>query len=643
MKCIFGTMKNLRRMWLLRSSFLIVGLTYGMLAAATEPLTFIEKTAEIEVKMVKGKPRTTLRVSETMAFHTDQAANYSSRAVYYGFFAKLTKIEAYSLVPDDKGKFKKVKVSNYRDYADVDDGIFIDDSRARDFNFPELKKGARGVLTYELQYDDPQAQPSFFFAGNLDIGLSRVVLRVQDGIDIDHRIFNGAGYDIRFTEGRKGKESIFQWELKDTRGIPNEDNSPSGRYYLPHLMYRVMGYTSGKEQVPFLHSPAGLYAHYYPYIAHIYEDDHRELQPLLDGILAGRTAPLEQTAAIYNWVQDNLKYVAFEEDYRGLRPYEPKRVIEARFGDCKDMSSVLYSLMHLAGLPVYLAWVGTRDLPYRYSDWPTNQVDNHMIAVYHAPDTTIFLDGTGMYTPFGYPTEMIQGKEVLIGLSKDSFQIVEVPMLPPRMSTSVDTIRMKWNGSYIEGNGRAALTGYLKSRYTYRFEHADADDQRKRLSGMLQWGNNAFSVSAVQYKNDIRNSSPLYLDFAFNIKEYALQLQDELIVNLNLDKSMLQLRVDLEKRQAPIYFEFANTADKIIFFEIPDGYEVAKLPESRSFRQAGMEYTIAYAQEDGQIVSHQRMVMHSTWVGPEALADYNGFLDQLRNVYKQAITLKKVQ
>lgn len=626
-----------------RSFLLLVCLGCWTLAGATEPVTFVEKTAEIEVKMMKGKPRTTLRVSETMAFHTDQAANYSSRAVYYGFFAKLTKIEAYSLIPDDKGKFKKVKVTNYRDYADVDDGIFIDDSRARDFNFPDLSKDARGVLNYELQYDDPQAQPSFFFAGNLDIGLSRVVLRVEDGIDIDHRLFNGAAYDIRFTQSRKGKETIYQWEMSDIQGIPNETNSPSGRYYLPHLMYRVMGYTSGKERIPFLHSPAGLYAHYYPYIAHIYEDDHQELQPLLDGILAGRTDPLEQTAAIYNWVQDNLKYVAFEEDYRGLRPYEPKRVIEARFGDCKDMSSVLYSLMHLAGLPVYLAWVGTRDLPYRYSDWPTNQVDNHMIAVYHSSDTTIFLDGTGMYTPFGYPTEMIQGKEVLVGLSKDSFQILEVPMMPPMMNTSVDTIRMKWNGSYIEGSGRAALTGYLKSRYTYRFEHADADAQRKSLSGMLQWGNNAFSVLELQYKNDIRTSSPLYLDFAFNIKEYALQLQDELIVNLNLDKSMLQMRVDLEKRQSPMKFEFANTANKVIFFEIPDGYEVTKLPEARSFQQAGMEYSIHYAQEAGQIVSHQRMVMHSTWVGQETLADYNGFLDQLRNVYKQAITLKKVQ
>lgn len=626
-----------------RSLLLFACLGCWTLAGATEPLTFLEKTAEIEVKMVKGKPRTTLRVSETMAFHTEQAANYSSRSVYYGFFAKLTKIEAYSLIPAGKGKFKKVKVTNYHDYADVDDGIFIDDSRARDFNFPDLRKDARGVLQYELQYDDPQAQPSFFFAGNLPIGLSRVVLRVQDGIEIDHRLFNQAGYDIQFSESRKGRETIYQWEVNNIKGIPSEENSPSGRYFLPHLMYRVMGYRSGNEQVPFLHSPAGLYAHYYPYIAHIYEDDHRELQPLLDEILEGRTQPLAQTAAIYNWVQDNLKYVAFEEDYRGLRPYEPKRVIEARFGDCKDMSSVLYSLMHLAGLPVYLAWVGTRDLPYRYSDWPTNQVDNHMIAVYHSEDTTIFLDGTGTYTPFGYPTEMIQGKEVLVGLSKDSFQIVEVPMMPPVMSTSVDTIRLKWNGRYLEGRGQAALTGYLKSRYTYRFEHADADAQRKRLSGMLQWGNNAFSVSEVQYKNEIRANSPLYLNFDFNIKEYALQLQDELIVNLNLDKSMLQMRVDLEKRQSPMKFEFANTADKIIFFEIPEGYEVAKLPEARSFSQAGMEYTIRYVQEEGQIVSHQRMVMSSTWLATDALADYNGFLDQLRNVYKQAITLKKVQ
>ena len=50
------------------------------------------------------------------------------------------------------------------------------------------------------------------------------------------------------------------------------------------------------------------------------------------------------------------------------------------------MASLIVTMLKVAGVKSYRTWIGTRDLPYKYSQVPTPLVDNHMIATYIAAD-----------------------------------------------------------------------------------------------------------------------------------------------------------------------------------------------------------------------------------------------------------------
>ncbi len=68
---------------------------------------------------------------------------------------------------------------------------------------------------------------------------------------------------------------------------------------------------------------------------------------------------------------------------RGLIPHPASYVCEKRYGDCKDMANLIVSMLHMAGVNnAYHTWIGTRDLPFKYTEFPTPIVDNHMIATY---------------------------------------------------------------------------------------------------------------------------------------------------------------------------------------------------------------------------------------------------------------------
>ncbi len=55
------------------------------------------------------------------------------------------------------------------------------------------------------------------------------------------------------------------------------------------------------------------------------------------------------------FVQDEVKYMGFEDEIGGWKPTDPRVVFERRFGDCKDKSVLLHSflkLMHIQSTPV---------------------------------------------------------------------------------------------------------------------------------------------------------------------------------------------------------------------------------------------------------------------------------------------------
>ncbi len=622
------------------SCFLLLLLLFTTSAQASNPLLVEKKHWVMELFMEKGEPRAKVKVSEIYHFTTDKAANHARHSIWYGYFSQLSNVEAYTEVVAANGKTKKYPVLHFTDHAQIDDGIFYSDDRERIFQFPEVVKDARGVVNYELYFKDVNLLSSFFFSYGLPVASANLQLVVPPQFEIAYRLWNADQVDIQFAKTTKGKTTIYSWQAAQLAGMKQFENSPSPRYYHPHLTVKVNAilYKSGWQRFD---DVAGLYRTYYPNIRHIYEESHDELKPLVDSILAGKTSDFEKVAAIYQWVQESLKYVAFEENYRGFRPYDPRKVINARFGDCKDMSAVLFSLMRVAGLPAYLAWVGTRDIPYKYSEWATSQVDNHMIAVYHTADTTLFLDGTGSYTPFGFPTSMIQGKEVLIGLSKDAYALVQVPVISAAANQIYDSLHLRWNGRFIEGVAMRDVTGYFKSDYSHLYQHLDEQELRKRLSSHLEFGNNAFSVQNANFENGLRKDIPTRINYNFTLKEYAVLFDDELIINFNLDKSFLKLRDNSEMRQAPIELEKNAAIHREIHFLIPEGYALKSLPENTEISTSGFHFKINYEQEADKIIARSQLINDKLLINPVELADFSTFINSLGNTYRQAIILKK--
>ncbi len=197
-----------------------------------------------------------------------------------------------------------------------------------------------------------------------------------------------------------------------------------------------------------------LYKWYYTFVEGLNKEQSPELEAIVKKIKSESTSEIDLVKNVFYWVQTNIQYIAFEQGMRGLIPHSGNYICEKRYGDCKDMANLIVNMLQLADVKAYHTWIGTRDLPYRYTEVPTPIVDNHMIATYISPDGKYyFLDATSDYTPFGFPSSMIQGKEALIGLDAKRYEVKEVLVLEKEKNQIFDSVTVKMENNQLVGTG----------------------------------------------------------------------------------------------------------------------------------------------------------------------------------------------
>ena len=102
------------------------------------------------------------------------------------------------------------------------------------------------------------------------------------------------------------------------------------------------------------------------------------------------------------FVQDEIRYVAIEVGLARRSPTDPTVVFERRYGDCKDKTALLVSILQLAGMDARPTLVSTTQ-GHALDEWsPTSDVFDHAIvrvavgAEVYWVDPTISLQGGGL-------------------------------------------------------------------------------------------------------------------------------------------------------------------------------------------------------------------------------------------------------
>jgi hypothetical protein len=365
------------------------------------------------------------------------------------------------------------------------------------------------------------------------------------------------------------------------------------------------------------------------------------LKRIVDSVTKGVSSQEEKARQIYSWVQGNIKYVAFEDGMEGFIPRDANFVCSRRFGDCKDMSSILTLMLNTAGVPAYHTWIGTRSLPYSYRETPLPIVDNHMIcAIQLKKGEFIFLDGTDPTCVFGIPSSHIQDKEALIALEDGKYTIARVPSPPKETNQLIDSCFLQLTDKGITGRVNIHLSGYYSMNAHAISNYINGKDKDKYMRARFSRGSNKFQLTSYE-TGDQSDKNNFTLSGKFELQDYARKIGDEWYLNLNLLKLYEHEEIDYPKRKMPVEYDFRFVKKYVTVLTIPDGYKVSYLPQSKSFKNDVWGFTMNYEQKGNTILLTQEFYNDYLLLTADHFKAWNEVLEHLFPLYKESISLSK--
>jgi hypothetical protein len=299
-------------------------------------------------------------------------------------------------------------------------------------------------------------------------------------------------------------------------------------------------------------------------------------------------------------------------------------------------------MVELAGLKAHHTWVGTRDLPYKYSKVPTPLVDNHMIATYIGNvGQYYYLDATSDNTPFGLPSSMIQGKEALIGIDQHTYEVKTIPEIAKEKNVMVDSVLIQLDGNEVVGTGTTSFGGYPKVFGGYALDRSGAEAIKRNITRLIGKGSNKFYLDNYQLSNVSNRDKRTTVNYSFRIGDYFQKIGDELYVNLNLNKDHYNDFINVSSRVAPKERDYKY--EKIDYCEltIPDGYAIEYLPPNARVDGDLLGFETEYRSENGKIQFRKKFYVDYLLMQPEQFGRWNEAVKPLSEAYKESIILKK--
>ncbi len=581
--------------------------------------------------------------SSEILYLSEKASHLLERSIfYYDNFTLVRDIDANSWIPDAEGKkLRKISVGNIYTRKPVNDNVFYDDIKEKYFTYPSLKKGAVSTLSYSEDIFDPHFLSAFYFGTYAPIENAEFRITLPDDVHLRYVIKDPSGM-ISFREERSRNTVTYIFSGGRNKGFIMEDDAPDRSHFLPHVLVYIDSYSVGGTKKSVLPDVDALYGWYRELMSRMKNENRAELKEISDSLTKNTPDTIQKIKNVFYWVQQEIKYIAFEEGLGGFIPREPIDTYNKRFGDCKDKAMLINALLNQAGIPAYPVWIGTRDIPYRYAEVPTPQVDNHMISAVKMNGEWVFLDGTAVHLEYGLPTSMIQGKEGLIGLSEKEYKVVEVPAVDRLKSVSHEIYNISLNGERVTGNASNSFTGYFKQNLYYNLSQSGLDKRMQFINKQLALGNSKYEATNITFFPGYENrDSLLGYTFDFVLDDYVTSVDEKMYVNLHIKKPNDYDKIAIDKRFSEVIVDFKNTEIMETTFSIPAGYEIVSIPGVNKFHDKSFGYSVIYEKKDNLVTMRREIFTDALAIEKKDFVEWNKFVSGLNDASKELVIIKK--
>lgn len=486
-------------------------------------------------------------------------------------------------------------------------------------------------------YNDSKYLTSVYFHDKYPVVKKKIVLKIPSVIDVDIREFNFEKYAIEKSETSEGKFRVVEYSISNISALENVRLSRSVQFIYPHLLILVKSFQSEGERVNILSNLNDLYG-WYRSLTRQLSVKSDVFAPTVNNLLKGKVTDDEKISTIFYWVQDNIRYIAFENGLAGFKPDEAHSVFQKKYGDCKGMANLTKEMLRSAGYDARLSWIGTKQIRYDYSI-PSLAVDNHMICTVILDGKKYFLDATEKYLPLGINAERIQGRQVLIE-DGDHYILEKIPEASKESELELRQVKLSMKSDLLVGSYKYILQGEKKRNFLCGYHFSSGDTKDKLVKHCLIDENKNMKVNNVRLSDLNHRVGAFEINTDLECRGAISSFNDELYIDIDISKDFKNWIVD-ESRQSDI--DFGEKIHKVleVELELKDGDSVVFLPERLQIDQKEFSVHAFYVKEQNRILYKKQISIENGIISKDSFILWNEAIRKLTEHYDSQIILKR--
>lgn len=524
------------------------------------------------------------------------------------------------------------------DRSVTDDGIFFDDSRVQFYPLRFNQKGNMSRITVKKIYQDGKYLTKLFFHSAYPIKEQVIEFKVPDWLTVDFKKMNFESNKVEVQETKKGSYTNYVFIMKDIPAYKPEFARLGRAYTDPHIIVQIKTFESKGEELKGFDKTDDVY-NWNNRLYLMAGNQKEKLTSQLAKITAGKTTDLDKIKAIYYWVQDNIRYIAYEDGYSGYIPEAAQEVMTKKYGDCKGMANLLTELMKLAGYDAHFTWIGTRSIPYQQS-LPALCVNNHAICTLFFGGKTYYLDGTESYVPFGENAFRIQGKEVMVAKG-DKFEINKVPVSTADENKIVTQADFVLANDKLNGKVKVTLTGNQRTEFHQDYQNLPTTSQQEFLNDFLEFGNDNLVAANIK-TSDLKNRElPVEINGDLDLSNTVNVINNDMYVGIDFFPKTLDRYIPDEKRVEGYDLDVLIKYEDKISLTLPADKKFFDKPDNLELKFDGYEFKGTYTIEGNKMILNKELSIKNSIIKKSDFPNWTKFIESIKDFNKYLISITK--
>ena len=599
--------------------------------ASDEDKNIVISKARKEYRFVKGTAENPVQIKEESS-RIYTCNSYRKDIPVVEFYNDINPIDDVDILVN--GSKKHGIVPRYEYYNA--DGIFYSDAHVCYFGLPLQKIGSTSEVTFKKTTLDPRYFTSVYFNDNQPILDQEVKIVVPSWMQLEIKEYNFKQYKIQKTVAPDGDQTVYTYTMQNIPVIKAEASAPGPSYYAPHILVMCKSAEPKDEKYVYFKTVKEQYEWYRKLVLQI-GNDEKIIKEKTEEITKGITSDEEKVKTVFQWVQDNVRYIAFENGIAGFKPEKAQEVLRKKYGDCKGMANLLTEMLRSVKLDARRCWIGTNHIAYDYST-PSLSVDNHMICAWMNKGKPVFLDATEKYIGFGEIAERIQGRQTLIE-NGNQYLLDRVPVVTYIQNTSTESRKFSVEGNSLKGHVTQVWKGENKVWLLSGLFGVKQDKQENALKQFLAEGKQNFEISNLKINNISNYNADLKVEYDVFWKDVLTVFDKETYLDADNRRSFDNFKIDIEKRKQPYWFQFKNNLVFETEISLAVGKMASTLPEKLTINQPGYSFIASYRSVPGKIIYKNEIILKQVSIQPENFLQWNKDIEQLTNFYNQQIVI----